>query len=430
MIEKIINDAFIFELILSYLAFIPFLNPRKLFWLKFILCLAISICFSQFVPFSLNNVPRIAAIVYGIGYYAAVWALTVATIRICFEGSGWHALFCAVGAYAIQHIFYQLRNFVFFFLTRQGVLKTWLEYFVYILSVAVVLLLAYVLFIRRICKEKDFKTNNKRLILMSGTALLVTVILSYLVKEFTLFYTQLTEIIYIVITCFSVVCCLLILDNLMENVYSKKLEDEVQIIQNLWKNDRRQYEISKQNIDLMNIKYHDLKYHLRAYLKNNDELSEVANCLDLYGAMLKTGNETLDVTLTEKKLQCDKLDIRLSCVVDGEKLNFMNAVDIYSLFGNALDNSIECLKEVEDSEKKSITVSVRRVNDFVKIQIENFVSSAPIMVKGYPRTTKIDTSNHGYGLKSMDYIVKKYDGILHFGFENNIFLVDIMLPIA
>ncbi len=64
-----------------------------------------------------------------------------------------------------------------------------------------------------------------------------------------------------------------------------------------------------------------------------------------------------------------------------------------------------------------------------KITIENYVPEYPEMVDGIPKTTKSDASNHGYGIKRMQYIVKKYGGIMNIGVEENIFHVDVLLPL-
>ena len=60
-----------------------------------------------------------------------------------------------------------------------------------------------------------------------------------------------------------------------------------------------------------------------------------------YEAQNKTGNEVLDTILTSKSLYCQQHGITLTCVADGAALDFMDTMDLCSLFGNALDNAIE-----------------------------------------------------------------------------------------
>lgn len=65
----------------------------------------------------------------------------------------------------------------------------------------------------------------------------------------------------------------------------------------------------------------------------------------------KTGNKVLDTVLTTKSLYCNKHGIIFTCVADGTLLDFMDVMDICSIFGNALDNAIECEMKIPEKEK-------------------------------------------------------------------------------
>ena len=73
-----------------------------------------------------------------------------------------------------------------------------------------------------------------------------------------------------------------------------------------------------------------------------------------YEAQNKTGNEVLDTILTSKSLYCQQHGITLTCVADGAALDFMDTMDLCSLFGNALDNAIESVEKLPDSEQRLI----------------------------------------------------------------------------
>ena len=65
------------------------------------------------------------------------------------------------------------------------------------------------------------------------------------------------------------------------------------------------------------------------------------------------GNRTLDVILAEKNdVYAEKHNIQMTIMADGKALEFMSTADIAALFGNALDNAIECEYTIEDKEKK------------------------------------------------------------------------------
>ena len=70
-----------------------------------------------------------------------------------------------------------------------------------------------------------------------------------------------------------------------------------------------------------------------------------------YEAQFKTGNRVLDTILSSESLKCQSKDIEITVVADGHALDFMNAMDISALFGNALDNAIEGAEKIQTKEK-------------------------------------------------------------------------------
>ena len=79
---------------------------------------------------------------------------------------------------------------------------------------------------------------------------------------------------------------------------------------------------------------------------------KIEKSVQIYSAIVRTGNEILDTILTEKSLICENSGIHINCVADGSLLAFMNPVDLYTLFGNALDNAIEAVRKLESKEKE------------------------------------------------------------------------------
>ena len=143
----------------------------------------------------------------------------------------------------------------------------------------------------------------------------------------------------------------------------------------------------------------------------------------IYDAMVETGNEILDTVLTEKSLICEARGITLTCVADGECLSFMDAVDIYAIFGNALDNAIEAVSALEDPDRRSIAVMVFARANLVFLQLENYYSGSLQFDGTLPATTKQQEAGyHGFGLKSIRYTAEKYGGFLTAQNEDDIFL--------
>lgn len=80
------------------------------------------------------------------------------------------------------------------------------------------------------------------------------------------------------------------------------------------------------------------------------------------------------------------------------------------MIGNALDNAVEAVMKFQDPDKRLIYITIEQVKHFVRIRIENTVAEVPAFDHGIPLTTKKDKENHGFGMKSMETIVNKYDG--------------------
>lgn len=210
---------------------------------------------------------------------------------------------------------------------------------------------------------------------------------------------------------------------------------ELDAIRNVLQRQYSQYKLFKENNEQMNMKYHDLKHQIDVIRdEKNVEirekyLSDMEEHLSIYDSQNHTGNQVLDTLLTSKRLECNRLEIELTCVVNGSLLEHLDAMDICTIFGNALDNAIECEKKIEDKKKRMIHVAVFSKNNFLMIRIENyFEGSLHNVIEGLPSTTKSDKLYHGYGLKSIRYTAKNYGGTVTVGTHNDWFELKILIP--
>lgn len=90
-------------------------------------------------------------------------------------------------------------------------------------------------------------------------------------------------------------------------------------------------------------------------------------------------------------------------------------------------NAIEAVQKISDEAKRVIDLTVKNCGEVVMISCSNYFEGALSMEGDLPRTSK-ESGEHGYGLKSMRMLAKKYGGLLDFTSENNIFNLRIMLP--
>ena len=200
-----------------------------------------------------------------------------------------------------------------------------------------------------------------------------------------------------------------------KNVFDQVLAEE-----------RKQYQQLKENIDLINMRCHDLRHQLDDFSGRltEQEIAELGEAMDIYDANIRTGNEVIDVVLRLAQLTCGKEQIELSCIVDGGALSFMKTRHLYSLFNNAVSNAIEAVRKLEAREKRVIDVSVYRRNGMAEMEITNYFDGAAVH-----GTSKADKPRHGFGTLSMRYVAEEYGGRFRTQIEGDIYTLCITIPI-
>ncbi len=211
-------------------------------------------------------------------------------------------------------------------------------------------------------------------------------------------------------------------------------EKELNNIHSMLKAQYDKYRNYQTTFDMINVKYHDLKHQiagLRAEMSDEQRqkwIDDMEQELESYSPELETGNSVLDTLIAGKMMNCRANNIKVTCVADGNILDFMHVADICTIFGNALDNAIESVSLIEDPEKRLIHLSVSTKKNFVIIQINNYCENQIKIKNGYPVTTKADKTSHGFGLKSIRYTVDKYHGTVTFDVNKNWFELKILIP--
>lgn len=218
----------------------------------------------------------------------------------------------------------------------------------------------------------------------------------------------------------EIAACAIVLLGLTSVIRETILSADNAILESLLKEDRAQYETMKESMELLNIMCHDMKHGL---IRGAD--TQTAEALSKYDSFMQTGNQALDIVLTEKGMAFSKCGIMFTCVADGSALDFMDRGDVYALFGNALDNAAEYLAQVEE-ENRFVDVSLRREGSFVVLRIENYLREPLAFSDGFPCTTKTDGGLHGYGVKSIARIAKKYGGTMKIKCEDGMFQLEIV----
>ena len=178
--------------------------------------------------------------------------------------------------------------------------------------------------------------------------------------------------------------------------------------------------------------YHDMKNHLLVLQRqiNSPETAEMVEKLQSQVAMYEdyehTGNDILDIILKEKSETAREKHIALSVTADLNGVDFIEPLDVNTIFGNGLDNAIEASEKLPE-EQRAILVKAGRVQNFFSVLIENSCLQNREYTK--QRTTKSDDFLHGFGISNMRKAAEKYDGQLTIKCENEKFTLKILIPI-
>ncbi len=404
----------------SVLAFAWPVRRRSHFMVRAALCLAV-------------------AVALGAGYWAAglmagavtPWQLAVlavlAALQACFLcDQPLHAsLYTAIWGLMAQQFCWQLFSALY---ALPGAALPWLTVVPFTLLCGVPI---YTLVARRLPVDGRYRVGPRQ----TTSAVLLFVLFEFLTAGILRAYNSILPPPQGVLMLMCEFYCLTIL--YLQNALFKNsaIQKELTALDLLWHQQKEQYDLAKENIALINRKCHDLKHQVRALrdMADNDQrrkyLDEIDDSIRIYESIVKTGSEVLDTILTEKSLRCKEKDIQIHCIADGSRMGFLDPVDVYTIFGNAIDNAMEEVQKFADHDKRQIDVLIHVRQQFLVISITNPLTAAPSFQDGLPKTTKGNNGYHGFGLKSVQHTVGKYGGNLTIGTEDGCFTLKILFPL-
>lgn len=207
----------------------------------------------------------------------------------------------------------------------------------------------------------------------------------------------------------------------------------LKVIEELAQSEEENYKILQNNEAELRKLRHDMKNHimmLNEYLKHNDtktalqHLTNVQEALEEISAIVHTNNPAVDaaINIGAKKAKTDGVEYKAQII--GNTAVNIDAGDICKFLGNAIDNAIEGSSMCEE---RYVYIELNISSESLKIHIEN-----PTVYKNKPNifefvTTKTDKEKHGFGMKNMRNVVKKYNGIMNTEVNAGIFYLDTIL---
>lgn len=365
---------------------------------------------------------------YGINLgFVLAFVLAIFVVSLSYNQPIRQSVFVISAAYAMQNCGFNV-HFILSAVITLGFFSNNSYVFTLVFSLALSLLY-YFVFMRRMKTEDGIVAYNGKMLVLSGMSLLSVYILSALFS----YYHPTTEA-DIIGRILLIICCIFALFAQSGFFMENKLQRENEMFEQLLYMEKEQHKISKENIELINLKCHDLKHQIAA-LRNIDNKNEqdkylrkIEQSVMIYDSMAKTGNEALDIVLTEKSLLCEKNQIKFTYMVDKDSLDFMDTMDIYTLFGNSIDNAIESVMKTDDPEKRIISFVVSSKGKIVRLRMENYCENKPVFRNGLPVTTKNGNGMHGFGMRSIRSVAEKYGGTMSASYADNLFVLNVLYP--
>lgn len=154
-------------------------------------------------------------------------------------------------------------------------------------------------------------------------------------------------------------------------------------------------------------------------------MQKTAHEISEFDIIIDVGNDFVNAILNTKIAEAKRHEIGILCSVDKE-IAAVDEFDLCNLLGNMIDNAIEACNKQTKSER-FIQVKIQAFPHQFLIGVANTVDRDVIKENGDLLTTKEDADNHGFGVKSIRAIVKKYDGTVQFSQENGFFYCDAIL---
>lgn len=421
--------VFVGELLLATFVYVFKLRRRNHFWLWLVLCLS---CFIGFA-YSWSLIPYInsvTSIIFSILFFFIAFFGLIGSLMACFKVNIQAAMFLGTAGYAMQHFTYKLIQIVIGSIEKgipSFVDNNYGIYGIYASFVIISLPIFYNMFGKKIHKNETLIIEDSRLLIISIILIICTIILNLIYESFV----KVSNLTLFIVGClFDMVCCFLTLFIEFEMLKSKEISEAYIQMKTIWESEKKQLEISKENMDYMKILAHDLKHELNesTLLISKDKVDELNRRIAAFGNSIKTGNDILDLVIAERTLIVQKENINLSIIADGSVLSNMKQSDCYSLFMNIMDNAIDAVKELP-KDQREISLAVRESMGMILIHEVNPFKGTLNFKDGLPQTTKGDSMYHGLGTKSIKGIVDSYSGDCEISIkDNNIYVLNILLP--
>lgn len=198
---------------------------------------------------------------------------------------------------------------------------------------------------------------------------------------------------------------------------------------------REQFENTKKYIDVTRKLNHDFKYHLihtKKLIENQENKNAINYIEDIFKLQedsnkkfIDTGNYNIDNIINFKLNEAFNKSIFINVDANIPYDIKISEFHIVSILGNLIQNAIEANEKVE-------------IDRFINLEIKYKLNKLFIIISNrFDRNIKIENNKlistksnkfeHGIGMENIDNFVKLYNGEMMYSYQNDIFIVEILL---
>ena len=239
---------------------------------------------------------------------------------------------------------------------------------------------------------------------------------------------------YMVIGIYMVMLFVVLIVYLFYSVHQHSLNESKQRLELeiLHRQQSSNEKIIKAQHDLQQLR-HDMKHFVRL-LKEVEESSDqerLHEIIDQYDQAnknelvpIKTPSPALDYVINIKRDDAISKGIDFVVSINLTHPIKMEDDDLYLLLANLLDNSIEHI-----GIKKRIYVEIYDVKQMLMIRVTNSIDIHVLDHDG-KIITQSHGEQHGYGIKTIETVLEKYDGFFSYMEKEDNFIATVMLPLS
>lgn len=197
------------------------------------------------------------------------------------------------------------------------------------------------------------------------------------------------------------------------------------------------YQSLRKAYDENRMLYHDFKNHMLAVNQfiqenRNEEASEYIktyiHCVLSISHRVESGCKIIDIIVNCKIAEAMEKQIDFKYEIDYIGEISIEDIDMCALLANLLDNAIEACEKFQ-SEKCWIYLRIKRQNEMLLIWIENSMKEEKVEKNKFFETSKENKELHGLGMKSIDNVIRKYDGHKEYEIQKDKFQIYISIPL-